>query len=345
MFTKATKSQIKIRLAFSGAAGSGKTFSALAIASHLSNRIAVIDTERGSASRYADLFNFDVCELQNHHPAKYIDAIKAAEAAGYEVIIIDSLSHAWYAELELVDQAKNSFAAWKDVRPLERRLLDTIVRSNSHIIATMRSKTEWDTTQKDANGKMKPVKIGTAAIQTSGIEYEFDIAGELSAEHILWISKSRCPELQDTSWLKPGAELAAVLKQWLCSTQSAPILQALNSNSHNERVRGVRTLLGVDSKTVLEWLKTNKLVSSPAELDQVDVDDLILWMGMRWAEKQGFQYTHAANSFKKHVPTMIAQGYEELEAIKQWMQHVQQQQIAQDAHVVEHEEPMQIARI
>ncbi|MDF5728127.1 MAG: ATP-binding protein [Rhizonema sp. PD38] len=257
MFKRATKSQIKIRLAFSGAAGSGKTFSALAIASQISNRIALIDTERGSASRYADFFNFDVCELNNHHPAKYIDAIRAAEAAGYEVIIIDSLSHAWYAELELVDSAKNSFTAWKDVRPLERRLLDTIVRCNSHIIATMRSKTEWDTSQKDANGKMKPVKIGTAAIQTSGIEYEFDIAGELSAEHILWISKSRCPELQDTSWLKPGVDLAVALKQWIGTTASTTVsIPATNGNPHNERVRGIRTLFGIEGKAVLEWLKS-----------------------------------------------------------------------------------------
>ncbi|MCP6761935.1 MAG: ATP-binding protein [Fischerella sp. CENA71] len=213
MFKKATKSQIRVRLSLSGAAGSGKTFSSLALASHLGKRIAVIDTERGSASRYADLFNFDVCELDQHHPSKYIEAIETAEYEGYEVIIIDSLTHAWYAELELVDQAKNSFSAWKDVRPLERKLIDTIVKSNAHIIATMRSKTEWDTTP--VNGKMQPKKIGTAPIQTSGIEYEFDIAGELSADHILYISKSRCPSLQDTSWHKPGKDFAYQLRAWM----------------------------------------------------------------------------------------------------------------------------------
>lgn len=101
MFKKATKSQIKIRLALSGASGSGKTFSALAIAQHLGDNIALIDTEHGSASRYADRFTFDTCELNDHHPAKYIEAIKAAESASYEVIIIDSLSHAWFSELEL----------------------------------------------------------------------------------------------------------------------------------------------------------------------------------------------------------------------------------------------------
>jgi hypothetical protein len=114
MFQRATKSQIKIRLALSGASGAGKTYSALAIASHLSKKIALIDTERGSASRYADIFKFDVCELNNHHPSKYIEAITAATDAGYEVIIIDSLTHAWFAQLELVDRARNSFTALQD---------------------------------------------------------------------------------------------------------------------------------------------------------------------------------------------------------------------------------------
>lgn len=216
MFKRATKSQIKIRLAISGASGSGKTFSSLAIASHLSKKIALIDTERASASRYADLFSFDVCELTNYHPSNYIEAITAAEVSGYEVIIIDSFSHAWFAELDLVDRAKNTFTAWKDVRPLERKLIDTITSSQCHIIATMRSKTEWDTSQTDPKtGKMKPVKIGTAPIQTSGIEYEFDIAGELSQDHILYISKSRCPRLADQSFLKPGKDLAYALRAWM----------------------------------------------------------------------------------------------------------------------------------
>ena len=265
-----------------------------------------------------------MCELNNHHPAKYIDAIRTAEAAGYEVIIIDSLSHAWYAELELVDSAKNSFTAWKDVRPLERRLLDTIVRCNSHVIATMRSKTEWDTSQKDSNGKMKPVKIGTAAIQTSGIEYEFDIAGELSAEHILWISKSRCPELQDTSWLKPGAELAVVLKRWI-GTAPVPSTPVVNSNLHNERVKQIRTLLGIDGKVVLELLKTQMLVNSPAELETTQVDELIQWMVVQWAAKQCMQHNDILNSFLKHVPAIMLEGYTEVDAIGLWMEHVQQQ--------------------
>jgi hypothetical protein len=215
MFKKATKDQIKIRLALSGASGSGKTYSALAIASHLGGPISLIDTERGSASRYADRFNFDTCELTDHHPARYIEAIRAAENAGYSVIIIDSLSHAWYKEL---DMAGGRFDGWKNVRPLERKLLDTLIGSNSHIIATMRSKTEWiveEATNKSGKVTMAPRKIGTAPVQSSGIEYEFDVAGELDYNHILTISKSRCPELTDQTFLNPGKDVADILKNWI----------------------------------------------------------------------------------------------------------------------------------
>lgn len=328
MFKPATKSNLKIRLALSGSAGSGKTYSALAIASDISKKIAVIDTERGSASRYADLFQFDVCELDNHHPAKYIEAIKSAEAAGYEVIVIDSLSHAWYAELELAGTNRGggtSFDGWKNVRPLERKLLDTIVSSRCHIIVTMRSKTEWDTTQRDANGKMKPTKIGTAPIQTSGIEYEFDIAGELSAEHILYISKSRCPELQDTSWLKPGLELAQALKNWMSTApvtlSSAPIVAAVPTQ--DLRVKQIRTLLDYPVDLVKEWLSFQN-VERPSQLEVNKVDELIKVMCLAWASNKIDHPASAQNSYANHVVGVIGPEFEEVEAIKQWMQYIQQ---------------------
>ncbi|MCC5618418.1 ATP-binding protein [Nostoc sp. CHAB 5836] len=327
MFKPATKSNLKIRLALSGSAGSGKTYSSLAIASNISQKIAVIDTERGSASRYADLFQFDVCELDSHHPAKYIEAIIAAEANGYEVIIIDSLSHAWYAELELAGTNRGggtSFDGWKNVRPLERKLLDAIVSSRCHIIVTMRSKTEWDTTQRDSNGKMKPTKIGTAPIQTSGIEYEFDIAGELSAEHILYISKSRCPELQDTSWLKPGVELAQALKNWMSTApirlSSAPIVAAVHPQ--DLRVKQIRTLLDYPVDLVKEWLQFQD-VKTPSQLEVTKVDELVKVMCLAWASDKIDHPNHAQNSYAKHVVDAVVKGGEEVVTIQNWMQHIQ----------------------
>lgn len=214
MFKKATKEKIKVRLALSGASGAGKTYSALAIASYLAKPIALIDTERCSASKYADKFDFDVCELTDFHPARYIEAIQAAEQAGYSTIIIDSLSHAWYWELDAVDSQRNSFAAWKNVRPLERKLIDAIVGCGSHVIATMRSKTEW-VIETNAKGKAEPRKVGTTPVQTASIEYEFDIAGEMNQQHILTITKSRCSELSDKTFLNPNKEVAVILNEWI----------------------------------------------------------------------------------------------------------------------------------
>ena len=98
-----------------------------------------------------------------------------------------------------------------------------------------------------------------------------------------------------------------------------------NGHPHNERVRGVRTLLGIDGKAVLEWLKTEMLVKTPAELETIQVDELVQWMGVQWAVKQGVQHNHAENSFRKHIPAIILEGYTEVDAIGLWMEHVQQQ--------------------
>src|ERR1051326_6849372 len=88
MFTRAVKTDAKLRLALAGPPGSGKTFTALSLAHALADGqgVAVIDTEHGSASKYADLFPpFDCVNLETFHPDLYIEAIKAAEQAGYEI--------------------------------------------------------------------------------------------------------------------------------------------------------------------------------------------------------------------------------------------------------------------
>jgi hypothetical protein len=168
-FVKATKQEAKLRLAPAGPSGSGKTYTALQIATHLGELIALVDTERGSARKYADLFNFDVLELDSFHPERYIDAVHNAEDAGYTVLILDSLSHAGTGKdgaLELVDKAakrlaatyrsgrEDSFAAWREVTPLHNALVDAMVQSRLHLIVTMRTKTEYVVETKD--GKTAP---------------------------------------------------------------------------------------------------------------------------------------------------------------------------------------------
>ncbi len=221
MFTRATRQPSKLRLALAGPSGSGKTYTALAIATALSEKVALIDTEYGSSALYADRFVFDRCVLETFSPEGYVAAIHAAEQAGYGVIIIDSLSHAWMGRggmLEQVDAAtsggKNSRLAWKDATPAHNALVDAMVRSPVHIIATLRAKTEY-ALDHDDKGKVITRRVGLASVQKEGLEYEFDLCGELDLEHRLTLSKSRAPDLAGKVIASPGADLAATLKVWL----------------------------------------------------------------------------------------------------------------------------------
>jgi hypothetical protein len=226
-FKRATKQQSKLRLALVGPSGSGKTFTALTLAKTLGKRVAVVDTERGSASKYSgDVADFDVLELDSFAPRTYREAISAAEAAGYDVLVLDSLSHAWIGKdgsLEQVDRAKarnrggNDFSAWRDVTPEHNALVEAILGARMHVIATMRAKTEWIMEERQRGGRTitVPRKVGLAPVQRNGVEYEFDVVGDMDDENRLAVSKTRCPALSGAVMLKPGAELAQTLLAWL----------------------------------------------------------------------------------------------------------------------------------
>lgn len=239
-FQRATKQQAKLRLALIGLAGSGKTYSALSIAQHLvpGGKIAVVDTERGSASLYADRFSFDVLELERHGPENYVDAIEAAEHAGYDVIVIDSLSHAWAGKdgaLEQVDKIakregkSNNFTAWRDVTPRHNKLVDALVSSKCHLIATIRSKMEYVLEKDEKTGKSAPRKVGLAPIQRDGLDYEFTVVGDMNLDHALIVSKSRCEAVPVGDVIdKPGEKLARTLRDWL-NSGAAPVARVVEA--------------------------------------------------------------------------------------------------------------------
>lgn len=229
---RAVKARKKARVALMGPSGSGKTYSALSLAVGLADGgpVVVIDTERGSASLYADQFQFDVLELETFSPDTYTEAIHACAEAGYAVIVIDSLSHAWEGTdgaLEQVDNAKarnrggNDFTAWKDVTPMQKRMVEAILQCKAHVVVTMRTRTEW-VLEKDDRGKSVPRKVGMAPIQRAGIEYEFDLTADLDLEHNLVVSKTRLRFLDQKVIAKPGADLGKAILDDLMSGTVAP---------------------------------------------------------------------------------------------------------------------------
>lgn len=250
-FVPAVKKQLKARIALEGVSGGGKTYSALSIAQALGERIAVVDTEHKSSLLYADLFKFDWLGVDKYSPDVLMEALAAA--AGHDVVVIDSLSHWWMGAdgmLEQVDRAAkrsgggNSFAGWKEMRPHERKMIDAMLAFPGHLIATMRTKTEWVVEEND-RGRKVPRKIGLKAEQRENLEYEFTLVGHLDQENNLVVTKSRCPALAGAVVNKPGTDFGLTLREWLDSGEdSGPTVaelleRAVNPDATYEQLRAL----------------------------------------------------------------------------------------------------------
>src|SRR5918912_4540549 len=144
-FRRAQRERVFIKLAITGPSGSGKTYSALRVAFGMGQKVAMLDTENRSGSLYADLGDYDVMEIEAPFSInKYLEGIYEAEEAGYEVLVIDSLSHAWagdgglLAKKEALDaRGGNPFSNWAAISKDHEALKSALLQSRLHIIATM----------------------------------------------------------------------------------------------------------------------------------------------------------------------------------------------------------------
>jgi hypothetical protein len=217
---KTNRSQAKIRLALQGPSGSGKTYSSLLIAHGLCkdwSKIAVIDTENKSADLYAHLGDYNVITLTAPFtPERYAEAIESCENAEMEVIIIDSLSHEWEGDGGILDTHSqmigNSFTNWSKVTPRHNALVQRMLNSNAHIIATVRSKQEYVLAEK--NGKQVPEKVGMKGIQRDGLEYDFTIVFELDITNRATCTKDRTQQFHKIIPYKLDEKIGERIRMW-----------------------------------------------------------------------------------------------------------------------------------
>jgi len=229
---KAEKKRVKLKMAVQGPSGSGKTWGALSLAKNLwpESKICLIDTENESASLYADSFEFDTIPLHPpFHTDSYIAAINAAVKGGYDVVIIDTITHQWDGDggilrrkEEMDRRGGNSFTNFATFTPEHERFKNAILQSPIHVIATMRSKQEY-ALQANDKGKQTPVKIGMAPIQRDGMDYEFTIAFDVQANHYATASKDRTSLFIDKTVNLADPSTAEALRSWLESGKAIDV--------------------------------------------------------------------------------------------------------------------------
>lgn len=257
---KAERRAVKIKLAITGPSGAGKTMSSLLLARGLiddGGKILVIDTEDGSSNLYADHdltagIDYDVLEIEAPYLIdKYIQAISLGEKEGYDLIIVDSITHAWAGEGGLLEKKSsldsrggNSYTNWSSITKEQEKFKAKLVHCNTHLIVTMRSKQDYITEAND-KGKMAPKKVGLAPIQREGMEYEFTTVFDIGMDHQFTVSKDRTG-LFEGKIEKITEKTGKIINEWLSAGKSdieLPIINSLVQAYANDDVQEAQEVL------------------------------------------------------------------------------------------------------
>lgn len=248
-FRPAVRENVGLLIGLAGGTGSGKTYTAMRLASGIAGGkpFAVIDTEAGRAKHYADQFKFDHGDLKPpFRPDSYAEAIKAADAAGYPVIVVDSASHEhagegglldWHEE-ELDRMAGNDWkkrdscnmAAWIKPKMSHKHMVQKLLQVRAHLILCFRAEEKIEMVRED--GKLKIVKKQT----TTGLDgwvpiSEKNLPYELTASFLLTADAPGIPkpiklQHQHRAFFPLNTEITEdsgrKLSAWASGTNAAP---------------------------------------------------------------------------------------------------------------------------
>lgn len=272
---KATRQKAKIKLGLSSVSGGGKTYSAILIAKGLCggdlSKVAIIDTENGSADLYSHMGNFNVLPLRPpFSPEAYIKAIKECEDAGMLVTIVDSITHEWEGaggcldiveELTQKDPKKNSYTQWRFVTPRHQAFVDAMLQSDMHIITTVRRKQDYEMTKE--NGKTVVTKAGLKEITRDGFEYELTTNLELDQLHNATSSKDRTGLFMGKPSFVPSEQTGKMILEW-CESGVEVISQPSAKDQAINRLK--------DSKDIKELAAQYNTLSKDLKEDKEIID-------------------------------------------------------------------------
>lgn len=190
-FRPAVRDNVGLLIGLCGPSGSGKTFTAMRLAAGIvgkGNRFAVIDTEANRALHYADQFDFDHGSLRPpFRPSAYIEAIRAADAAGYKAIVIDSMTHEWAGEGGVIDwqeeeldrmagtdygkRERCKMSAWIKPKMGHKEMVQKFLQVRAHLIFCLRAEEKTKLVKND-KGKDVPVSAGFQPVCAKDFMFE-----------------------------------------------------------------------------------------------------------------------------------------------------------------------------
>jgi hypothetical protein len=222
---------LPISIGLSGGSGTGKTYTALLLASGMADAkagmkgapIAFIDTENRRGLHYRDAFpqmlghyvDFGPTdkngELIGYPPERWIALIDAAEKRGVHAMVIDSFSHAWEgingvldlqaAELERLSGGDEKKAervgqlAWAAIKPRYRRLINRIIRSDVNTIICTRAKPVMQNPDFKGGGNARATKLRRRDVPWD-VAADADLVFEMTAMVVLDPAAPGCPRYQ-----------------------------------------------------------------------------------------------------------------------------------------------------
>lgn len=263
---KAKRQRRPLKVSMEGLSGGGKTYTALRLAYDMirrgiGKRLVILDSENESASLYAgtvedgQTWDYEVADIprQKRNPAGYTEAYEWAVGQGFDIIIIDSLSHAWHGALQDVDRYAAShkgdkLGGWAALTPQQQTMIQTLTDTRAHCFCTMRVKSDFQ--DQEVNGKTRKVKVGLKADQRDNTEYEYDIVLRFEAGNEVYVEKVRgCAAMNGKYATRPGpAFWKPLLDWWLAAPDATPAAKPAESHPRTAamparlRIDGARTL-------------------------------------------------------------------------------------------------------